>query len=243
MNGGKEESSQAIEIYRSERGDIELQVRLEGDTVWLSQSQMALLFGVDRTVIVRHIGNIYKSEELSMEATCAKNAQVRTEGRRAIRRTVPLYNLDMIISVGYKVNSRRATKFRQWATSVLKQYLVKGYAVNTRLQAERYEELKGLVRVMARTIESRAGGPGDETEGVVRTVKDYVYALDTLDGYDNQQLSISDTTTEERFRATYEGAMAVIRQLHSKFGGTGLFANEKDMMVSVTVNLINKRNK
>ena len=191
-----------IEIYRSERGDIELRVRLENDTVWLTQSQMARLFGVDRTVIVRHIGNIYKSEELSLEATCAKNAQVRMEGSRTIRRTVPLYNLDMIISVGYRVNSQRATKFRQWATSVLKQYLVRGYAINTQLQAEHYEELKGLVRVMARTIESRAGEPSDETEGVIRTVNDYVYALDTLDGYDHQQLSISDTTHEERFHAT-----------------------------------------
>ena len=163
MSGEDEERSQAIEIYRSDNGGIELKVRLEGDTVWLSQSQMALLFGVDRTVIVRHIGNIYKSEELSMEATCAKNAQVRMEGRRSIRRPVPLYNLDMIISVGYRVNSRRATKFRQWATSVLRQYLVKGYAVNERLTSERYEELKDLVRVMARTIESRGDERGDET--------------------------------------------------------------------------------
>ena len=144
MNGEKEKRNQAIEIYRSERGDIELRVRLENDTVWLSQSQMATLFGVDRTVIVRHIGNIYKSEELSLETTCAKSAQVRMEGSRTIRRTLPLYNLDMIISVGYRVNSRKATKFRQWATSVLKQYLTKGYVVNERLKEERYEELKGL---------------------------------------------------------------------------------------------------
>ena len=226
MNGGNEERSQAIEIYRSERGDIELRVRLEGDTVWLSQSQMALLFGRDRTVITRHINNCYKEGELDRNITCAKFAHVGSEADQVYETT--LYNLDVIISVGYRVKSLNGTRFRQWANSILKQYLVKGYAVNTRLQAERYEELKGLVRVMARTIESRAGEPGDETEDVVRTVKDYVYALDTLDGYDNRQLSISDTTMEERFRATYEGAMEVIRQLHSRFGGNGLFANEKD---------------
>ena len=226
MNGVNEERSQAIEIYRSERGDIELQVRLENDTVWLSQSQMARLFGRDRTVITRHINNCYKEGELDRNITCAKFAHVGSEADQVYETT--LYNLDVIISVGYRVKSLNGTRFRQWANRILKQYLVKGYAVNTRLQAERYEELKGLVRVMARTIESRAGEPSDEAEGVVRTVKDYVYALDTLDGYDNQQLSISDTTTEERFRATYENAMEVIRQLHSKFGGNGLFANEKD---------------
>ena len=220
--------AQAVEIYRSEHGDIELRVRLEGDTVWLSQSQMATLFGVDRTVVVRHIGNIYKSGELSLEATCAKNAQVQMEGSRIIRRTVPFYNLDMIISVGYRVNSRTATKFRQWATSVLKQFLVKGYAVNTQLQAERYEELKGLVRVMARTIEDRSNEPTGETESIVATVKDYVYALDTLDGYDNGQLTISNITTEGRFHATYDSAMEVIRQLSGKFKSSTLFANEKD---------------
>ena len=223
-----EEKHQAIEIYRSDSGDIELKVRLDGDTVWLSQSQMALLFGVDRTVIVRHIGNIYKSEELDRAATCAKNAQVRTEGKRAIKRIVPFYNLDMIISVGYRVNSKNATKFRQWATGVLKQYLVKGYAVNERLQAAHYEELKGLVRVMARAIEHRDEGQGSETSDIISTVRDYVYALDTLDRYDNQQLSIGDTTAQASFRATYESAMEVIALLRGRFASGSLFANEKD---------------
>ena len=248
MNGVNEERSQAIEIYRSERGDIELRVRLEGDTVWLSQSQMALLFGRDRTVITRHINNCYKEGELDRNITCAKFAHVGSEADQVYETT--LYNLDVIISVGYRVKSLNGTRFRQWADSILKQYLVKGYAVNTRLQAERYEELKGLVRVMARTIESRAGEPGDETEDVVRTVKDYVYALDTLDGYDNQQLSISDTL----FLWFMEKNGLLHRPDGSKrIADATLVAltlmiaesrpQEKDMMVSVTVNLINKRNK
>lgn len=223
-----EETGQAIEIFRSEGGDIELRVRLENDTVWLTQSQMACLFGVDRTVVVRHIGNVYKSGELTPAATCAKNAQVQWEGKRVIRRTVASYNLDMIISVGYRVNSKNATKFRQWATCVLKQYLIKGYAVSRQLQAERYEELKGLVRVMARTMESRATERSDEAEGIVTTVRDYVQALDTLDSYDTQRLSLSDTTHEETFHATYEQAMEVITLLRGKFGAGSLFANEKD---------------
>ena len=125
----------SIEIYRSQDGSIQLNVKLENDTVWLTQSQMAELFGVDRTSIVRHIRNIYKSEELDQNSTCAKNAQVRTEGHRSILREIPYYNLDMIISVGYRVNSKNATSFRRWATSVLKQYLIKGYAINQQISA------------------------------------------------------------------------------------------------------------
>ena len=117
----------SIEIYRSQDGSIQLNVKLENDTVWLTQSQMAELFGVDRTSIVRHIRNIYKSEELDQNSTCAKNAQVRTEGHRSILREIPYYNLDMIISVGYRVNSKNATSFCSWATSVLKQYQLAGF--------------------------------------------------------------------------------------------------------------------
>ena len=121
-----------IEIYRSADGKVELNVKLEKDTVWLTQNQMAELFGVDRTSIVRHIRNIYKAEELDGISTCAKNAQVRFEGGRKIVREIPFYNLDMVISVGYRVNSKNATSFRKWATSILKQYLIKGYVVNQR---------------------------------------------------------------------------------------------------------------
>lgn len=117
--------------------------------MWLTQSQMAELFEVDRTSIVRQIRNIYKSEELEESSTCAKNAQVRIEGQRQIVREIPYYNLDMIISVGYRVNSKNATSFRRWATSVLKQYLIKGYAINQQIKLDRYNELKDVVRLMS----------------------------------------------------------------------------------------------
>lgn len=110
---------------------------------------MAELFEVDRTSIVRQIRNIYKSEELEESSTCAKNAQVRIEGQRQIVREIPYYNLDMIISVGYRVNSKNATSFRRWATSVLKQYLIKGYAINQQIKLDRYNELKDVVRLMS----------------------------------------------------------------------------------------------
>lgn len=218
----------SIEIYSSQDGSIQLNVKLENDTVWLTQSQMAELFGVDRTSIVRHIRNIYKSEELDQNSTCAKNAQVRTEGHRSILREIPYYNLDMIISVGYRVNSKNATSFRRWATSVLKQYLIKGYAINQQIKLDRYNELKDVVRLMSRTVGLQEKVTSEEYGGLFNVISDYVYALDTLDHYDYQSLSIQKTTKEEQFRATYENAMEAINALKEKFGESQWFANEKD---------------
>lgn len=218
----------SIEIYSSQDGSIQLKVKLENDTVWLTQSQMAELFGVDRTSIVRHIRNIYKSEELDQNSTCAKNAQVRTEGHRSVLREIPYYNLDMIISVGYRVNSKNATSFRRWATSVLKQYLIKGYAINQQIKLNRYNELKDVVRLMSRTVGLQAKVTSEEYGGLFNVISDYVYALDTLDHYDYQSLSIQKTTKEEQFRATYENALEAINALKEKFGGSQWFANEKD---------------
>lgn len=218
----------SIEIYRSQDGSVQLNVKLENETVWLTQSQMAELFGVDRTSIVRHIRNIYKSEELEEFSTCAKNAQVRFEGQRQIVREIPYYNLDMIISVGYRVNSKNATAFRRWATTVLKQYLIKGYAINQQLKLDRYNELKDVVRLMGRAIGMQEKVSTDEYSGLFNVISDYVYALDTLDHYDYQSLSIQQTTKDEPFRATYDNAMEAINALKDKFGGSQWFANEKD---------------
>ncbi len=146
-----EQRNSSIEIYRSPEGNIELNVKLENNTVWLTQSQMAELFAVDRTSVTRHIRNIYKSQELDEKSTCSKNAQVRFEGKRQIVRDIPYYNLDMIISVGYRVNSKNATSFRRWATSILKQYIIKGYAINQK-RLGNYNELKEVVRLMSRAI-------------------------------------------------------------------------------------------
>ena len=144
-----------IIIYQTEDGQTQIDVRLESDTVWLTQAQMADLFETDRTSIVRHINNIYKVEELDRESTCAKIAQVQVEGKRNVKRNIPYFNLDMIISVGYRVNSKRGVKFRQWANSVLKQYLVKGYAVNERIHKEQIGELRQLVGMLGRTIQNQ----------------------------------------------------------------------------------------
>ena len=217
-----------IVIYQSEDGKTQLDVKLEGETVWLTQAQMSELFQTDRTVINRHIRNIYKSGELEEEATCAKNAQVRMEGSRKVSRSIPYYNLDMIISVGYRVNSIRGVRFRQWANNVLKQYLIKGYAVNERIRKQQLSELRQLVQVLGRTLQQKPVPTTDESNALFKVVVDYTYALDTLDDYDYQRLSINQTTSEETFHATYENAMKEIYLLKERFSYSPLFGNEKD---------------
>ena len=219
-----------IIIYRTADGETRLEVRMESDSVWLTQAQIARLFGVDRTVIVRHVNNIYKSCELEREATCAKIAHVQHEGLRQVRRMIPYYNLDMILSIGYRVNSKNATQFRIWANKVLKEYLVKGYVISNNITEQKYRELQQLVAVMARTVKriGDTAGKDHQTDSLVSMVADYAYALDTLDRYDYQQLEVGGTTTEERFHATYDNAMKMIDSLRRKFGGGTLFGNEKD---------------
>ena len=216
----------SIEIYRSQDGSVQLNVKLENDTVWLTQSQMAELFGRDRTVITRHINNCYKEGELDKKITCAKFAHMGKDQDQTYETT--MYNLDVIISVGYRVKSIQGTRFRQWANSVLKQYLIKGYAINQQLKLDRYNELKDVVRLMGRAIGMQEKVSTDEYSGLFNVISDYVYALDTLDHYDYQSLSIQQTTKDEPFRATYENAMEAINALKDKFGGSQWFANEKD---------------
>ncbi len=220
------ELNDKIVIYRTADGQTSVNVRMDGDTVWLSQAQMAELFQKDRTVIGRHINNIYKEHELERETTCANFAHMGKDADQTYQ--TALYNLDVIISVGYRVKSQRGTQFRIWANKVLKDYLVKGYAVNKALTEQRYSELKQLVAVLGRTVKAQEALTSEDALNLVAVVTDYTYALDTLDRYDYQQLSLEQTTNEEKFHATYEGAMNVIRELKEKFGGSRWFANEKD---------------
>ena len=217
-----------IIIYQTADNQTQIDVRMENDTVWLTQAQMAELFQTDRTSIVRHINNIYKTQELDKESTCAKIAQVQMEGKRKITRSIPFFNLDMIISVGYRVNSKRGVQFRQWANRVLKQYLIKGYAVNERIRHEQICELRQLVQVVGRTLQNKELDQTIESQDLLDVVVDYTYALDTLDNYDYERLSIEKTTQQALFYATYENAMEQIERLRNKFGASVLFGNEKD---------------
>ena len=220
----------SIVLYTTDDGSTQLEVKLERDTVWLTQSQMAVLFGRDRTVITRHIRNIFKEGELEESLVCAKNAQPKKYGRRndfeQITETT-FYNLDVIISVGYRVKSIKGTKFRIWATSLIKQYLLKGYIIDKK-RLDHYDELKDVVRLMSRALTLQDKVSEGEYSGLFNVITDYVYALDTLDRYDYQSLKIDKTTKDEPFRATYENAMDAINALKVKFGGSRWFANEKD---------------
>lgn len=226
-----------IAIYQTPDGETIIDVRLEGDTVWLSQAQLALLYNTDRTSIGRHIRNIYSSGELDEESTCVKNAQVQIEGRRRVKRTTYTYNLDMIISVGYRVNSKHATNFRIWANRILKEYLIKGYAINHNAKAEQLDELKQTIAIM-RNVLTHKSITQDEAVGLLKVISDYSYGLDTLDRYDYQTLDITQTTKREVFRATYEDAIEALVILKDKFGGSDLFAHEKDDSFKSTMGVI-----
>ena len=215
-----------IIIYQSEDGKTQLDVKLEHETVWLTQKQIAELFGTKRPAISKHLKNIYTSEELTEESTCSILEHMGNNGRQSYN--TKYYNLDAILSVGYRVNSKNATRFRQWANSVLKQYLVKGYAINEDIRKHQIAELRQLIQVLGRTIQQQPAKTTDESNALFDVVVDYTYALDTLDNYDYQRLHIAKTTKEEPFHATYENAMHEIDMLRQKFGGSVLFGNEKD---------------
>ena len=211
-----------IIIYQSEDGKTQLDVKLEGETVWLSTKQMAELFDKEESNIRRHVNNVFKEAELTRENN------VHFLHVNGIKKPVPYYTLDVIISVGYRVHSQRGVRFRQWANSVLKQYLVKGYAINENIRKHQIAELRQLIQVLGRAIQQQPAKTTDESNALFDVVVDYTYALDTLDNYDYQRLHIAKTTKEEPFHATYENAMHEINMLRQKFGGSVLFGNEKD---------------
>ena len=172
-----------FELVRFTDNDFELDVRADSknETVWLTQDEMALLFDVDRTRIVRHINAIYLDAELEKEATCAENAQVQKEGRRLIKRIIKLYNLDVIISVGYRVRSQRGILFRKWANKVLKGYLIEGYAINQK----RLDSLNKTIDIQNRML---AYSLNIDKEELAKVINEYTRALDLLDNYDHQTL-------------------------------------------------------
>ena len=224
-----------ILIYQTEDGQAVLDVKLENEMVWLSQEMMSKLFEKDRTVIGRHIRNIYQEGELEKDGTCAFFAHMGVTGMQEY--STMYYNLDVIISVGYRVKSKRAVTFRRWATNILKEYLVKGYTIRQQLMEDRYLELKQLVQVMGRTVQLDEN-LDDQVRSVLDVVVDYTYGLDTLDRYDYQALTVERTTNEEKFHATFDLAMGAIAALKNKFGGSDLFGLPKDSSFASSIGQI-----
>ncbi|HOZ14877.1 MAG TPA: virulence protein RhuM/Fic/DOC family protein [Tenuifilaceae bacterium] len=219
-----------IRIYQSEEGRAEVQVKFEHETVWLSQRQMAELFDKDTDTIGLHLKNIFESGELDELSTTEESSVVQKEGKRNIKRRLKLYNLDAIISVGYRVNSKRGVQFRIWANKVLKEYLVKGFSINEKRLAQNNEhlkELKNSVKILGEVLNYKPL-TNDESIGLLKIISDYAYALDVLDQYDYQKLEINNTSGKEIYKLTYEEAINQIKLAKKAYGNSELFGNEKD---------------
>ena len=217
------------EILLFEKQDVKLEVNMKDDSVWLTQGQMAELFNTSRTNIIEHISNIYSDEELDKNSTCQDFRQVRKEGKRTVTRTIPFYNLDMIISVGYRVNSKQGIIFRKWATSILKDYMIKGYAVNQK----RLEYLEKTVKLIDIAGRIDINLKGSEAQEIIKVINNYSNALNLLDDYDHKRIIKPNGTINEN-KINYEDCMNIVNKL--KFSSdSDLFALERDNGVEAII--------
>ena len=217
------------EILLFENQDVKLEVNMKDDSVWLTQGQMAELFNTSRANIIEHISNIYSDEELDKNSTYQDFRQVRKEGKRTVTRTIPFYNLDMIISVGYRVNSKQGIIFRKWATSILKDYMIKGYAVNQK----RLEYLEKTVKLIDIAGRIDINLKGNEAQEIIKVINNYSNALNLLDDYDHKRIIKPNGTINEN-KINYEDCMNIVNKL--KFSSdSDLFALERDNGVEAII--------
>ena len=219
-----------IKIYQTEDGQTNIDVKFDNETVWLTQKQMAQLFDKDSDTIGLHLKNIYQSGELEEIATTEESSVIQQEGKRQVQRKINFYNLDAIISVGYRVNSKRGIQFRIWASRVIKDYLIKGYAINEKRLSQQNDQLRELqksVKMIGKILNQKVL-TNDESTGLLKIISEYAYALDILDQYDYQTLKIKDTSGKETFQLTYEEAMSKIELVKQTYGNSELFGREKD---------------
>lgn len=224
--------NQQLEIYKVLEGEIVFDVDKDNETIWATQDQIAQLFNVDRTVIVRHIRNIYRDGELSEAATCAKNAQVQIEGKRKVTRIRPMYNLDAIISVGYRVNSKKATDFRIWATKTLKQYIVNGIAINehrlSQLEAKKLKNVENMMGVVRRLI-ARQELDGPEANGVLEVISKYAGSFKTLEQFDDGHIDLKNLNPKKRQKTLdLEDCEDLIKKLKTNLSASDLFGKRRN---------------
>ena len=216
-----------ITIYQTDDGQTQINVRMEQDSVWLRQDQMSELFGRERSVVTKHLRNIFAEGELEADSVCANFAHTAEDGKTY---QVTHYNLDVAISVGYRVKSIAGTRFRQWATQRLRQHLVEGYTLNQqRLEArqEKLSELKQAIVLSARLIHNK-NLSHSESQGILSILEKYSHALTVLDDYDHQRLQVVGTRTLAHPKITYDEAIQQIRLWRNLENLGGLFGNEKD---------------
>ena len=232
----EENTEKRIVIYEGFSGEVVFDVDTEGETIWATQEQMAQLFGVTRRNILTHLNNIYETGELEHDRTWKKNFQVRFEGKRQVRRQMDFYNLDAIISVGYRVSSKKATKFRIWATSVLKRYLTDGVAVNEKRLKELSErrEVKKLhdveeVMALVRRLTARNELDAGEANGVLEVISKYAGSFKTLEEYDDGHIDLSFMGSKKKKgrELTVEMCTSAVEQLRTSMGGSDLFGKER----------------
>ncbi len=211
-------------IYQAKDKKVQLEVKLKRDTVWLTQADIASLFRADRSVITKHLRNIFNSKELDEKSNVQKMHIAFSD------KPVKFYNLDVVISVGYRVNSLRATQFRVWATTILRKHLIDGYTLNEKCLQQRTLKLRTLQSAikLIGSIKDRKQLEYKEAIGLIEVINDYNYALGLLDDYDYKRLKISHISKEEKFSLSYEVAVKAVRELKKKFGGSSLFGAMRD---------------
>ena len=230
-------STNDILLYQTPDGQMQLEVQLANETVWLSQAQMVELFDTTKQNVSLHLRNLFREEELSEGTSVKDSLTLVSKGRKY---TVKYYNLDVVISVGYRVKSLRGTHFRQWATGILRQYLVQGFVLNEkrlRESARQLADLKRLVQLQGEVAASQEL-TSDQSEALLRVLGDYARALDVLDQYDHQRLQVRGTASEEPFELTYEAGLDAVDSLRVQFGGSALFGREKDASFQSSVRSI-----
>ena len=228
-----------IVIYTSDDGKVSLDTKLENDTIWLTQKDMAELFGVKTPAINKHLMNIYKEGELNQDATVSILEIVQKEGSRSVKRQKTFYNLDAIISVGYRVNSSRATQFRIWATNVLKEYLIKGYTINEKALKDKQEKIQTLqttVSLLSRSLTNQIESL-DDAQQVAKILDNFAKGLDLLDNFDHKTLDIKGSTQKEAVIIPVKEFLSVINKMKSEFA-SDVFANPKDDSFESSVNQI-----
>lgn len=224
------ENSQVVIYKDGEHADASIEVKVIDETVWLNRNQLADLFGRDIKTVGKHLNNVFKEGELDKGATVAKYATVQKEGDRDVTREVEHYNLDVIISVGYRVKSAKGTQFRIWANTILKDYLKKGYAINERLlkqNAKQLQELKAVIKLQEKVL-TEYQLASNEAEGLIKVIANYATALDLLDDYDHQRLKLPKEGHTNVIKIEYEEAKKAIEQLGKQTQFQGLFGKEKD---------------
>jgi hypothetical protein len=241
-----------IAIYKDKNGKISLDVRLTKETIWLTQKQIAILFDVNIPAISKHIKNIYREKELDVKSTVSKMEIVQIEGPRSINRVLEMYNLDVIIAVGYRVNSKRATDFRIWATKTLKKHLLKGYTINQKrlkaLKDGQLKELKEAVGLIKKTLETKQLS-SDESAGLLKVITDYANTWATLQQYDEDKLQTKRTVKVKNildYNASYDAISRLKDNLIKKKEASNLFGRERDEalkgILGTLINLLEEKN-